>query len=375
MSDDICVPESEDVSLGKIESELARRLKMSQEPGESPVHRARMSNLIVYCDSPERSEEVEALLPAIVRVHPARVLKLVGDDRSGSSEVRASVLVRKAGHEVQLCSEQVTLHGGSHSREHLPFAVRSLLIGDLPTNVWWASKTPPPLAGPILDDLAEYAQQVVYDSLGWADPHRGVSATAPWLSRFERGSADGRWRVASDLNWRRLKYWRRIIAQALAPAGAPGALDSVTDISVEHGPHAVTLAWQLVGWMSSRLGWTIQASKIKLGHEIDFQIQGPHGSLHLGIDRLPDGPSEIRRVNVACAIGGRLGTLNFVSEAGGARLSVVPEGIDAAPRTITTPPLDVADMLGRQLSDREPDHTFRETMKAAQVLARGVIGR
>jgi glucose-6-phosphate dehydrogenase assembly protein OpcA len=244
MSADLCVPESADVSLGKIESELARRLKMSQEPGESPVHRARMSNLIVYCDGPERSEEVEALLPAVVRIHPARVLKLVGDDRSGSSDVHASVMVRKAGHEVQLCSEQVTLHGGSHSREHLPFAVRSLLIGDLPTNVWWASKTPPPLAGPILDDLAEHAQQVVYDSLGWADPHRGVGATAPWLSRFERNSADGRWRVASDLNWRRLKYWRRIIAQALAPAAAPGALESVSEILVEHGPHAVTLAWQ-----------------------------------------------------------------------------------------------------------------------------------
>src|SRR5207302_11357625 len=106
-----------------------------------------------------------------------------------------------------VCSEQITLRAKAQCVTQLPFAVRSLLIGDLPTNLWWASTQPPPLAGPLLYDLAEYAHPVVYDRHGWAEPHRGVAATAPWLERFERGPRQGRWRVASDLNWRRLKYW------------------------------------------------------------------------------------------------------------------------------------------------------------------------
>ena len=56
--------------------------------------------------------------------------------------------------------------------DRLPFAVRALVIGDLPTNLWWASNQPPPLAGSLLYELAENAQQIIYDSLGWPDPAR-----------------------------------------------------------------------------------------------------------------------------------------------------------------------------------------------------------
>lgn len=361
-----------DVSLADVEPELSRLLHEAHSPCEAPVHRARMSNLIVHCQSAERAAEIEPMIPGIVAIHPARVLLLIADDHSGSTEIRVSALVRKAGHEAQLCSEQVTLRGGPHAAEHLPFAVRRLLIGDLPTNVWWANPTPPALAGPILDDLSEYAQQVIYDSIGWPDPHRGIAATSAWLSRFERDAADGRWRVASDLNWRRLKPWRRLIAQALSPSAAPGALDSISEILIEHGPHAVAQAWQLAGWMAARIGWKIQASKLRPNVEIAFQMLAPHGPLRLRIDRLADGPSELRRVRFACAIEGKLGALDITVE-DGARLSVKPEGIDASPRTLSLPSLATPELVARQLSDREPDPVFRETMAAARVLAQALL--
>ncbi len=361
-----------DVPLADVEPELSRLLHEAHSPCEAPVHRARMSNLIVHCQTAERAAEIEPLIPEIVALHPARVLLLVADDHSGSTEIRVSALVRKAGHEAQLCSEQVTLRGGPHAAQHLPFAVRRLLIGDLPTNVWWANPTPPALAGPILDDLAEYAQQVIYDSIGWPEPHRGIAATSAWLARFERDADGGRWRVASDLNWRRLKPWRRLIAQALAPTATPGALDSISEILIEHGPHAVAQAWQLAGWMASRVGFKIQASKLKPNVEVAFQLLGPHGALRLRIDRLPDGPSELRRVKFACAIDGKLGALDITVD-DGARLSVKPEGFDASPRTLTIQPMSTSELVARQLSDREPDPVFREAMAAARVLAHAVL--
>src|SRR5262249_1656319 len=50
--------------------------------------------------------------------------------------------------------------------------------------------------------------------------------TASWLEQIERGGAPGqfagRWRVSSDLNWRRLKYWRRLWAEAPGGGAGPG---------------------------------------------------------------------------------------------------------------------------------------------------------
>src|SRR5690606_34947859 len=123
-------------------------------------------------------------------------------------------------------SEQVTLVAAGPVTQRLPSVVRSLVVSDLPVNLWWATNTPPPLGGPIEAELSEPAQQVVYDSLGWPDPARGVLATSTWLEHLDTPLPGGRWRTASDLSWRRLKYWRRLIAQALHPGSAPGSAAS-----------------------------------------------------------------------------------------------------------------------------------------------------
>ena len=226
------------------------------------------------------------------------------------------------------------------------------------------------MGGAVLFDIGESAQQVVYDSLGWLDPANGVAATAYWLQVFERGSDQGRWRVASDLNWRRLKYWRRAIGQAIDPAGEA---DTITEVLVEHGPHAVVQAWELVSWMASRLGWQVQAGRLEPGVEISWQAEAPHGKLRLRIQRMAEGPSEIHRVRIACRMDGKNGALRIEPEAG-RRLAVIPEGVPGSPRTMTLQPQSIADMVGRQLSDREPDVVFRESMQVAQILAQSVLG-
>src|SRR5262249_44027103 len=269
------------------------------------------------------------------------------------------------------CSEQVTLRAKGDAVLQLPFAVRELLIGDLPINVWWAAPVPPPLGGPMLFDLTEHAQQVIYDSIGWAEPARGVAATAAWLPRFERDAGEGVWSVASDLNWRRLKYWRRLLGQALDPGAAPGALDSITEVLVEHGPHAVVQAWELVSWLASRLGWQVQMGRVEPNVEIVWQVVAPHGNLRVRIHRLPEGTSEGRRVRIACLLDGKPGAFNIVVQ--GDRLAVQPEGIDATPRTVAVQAPSLAELVGRQLSDRERDPVFQESMAVAQVFAQSVI--
>ncbi len=361
--------ETTHVPLDKVEAALGHRLKAAGDDVHGSVRRARMSNLIIYCSEVDRACHAEALVPEIVALHPARVILLVAEARATTGDVTASVLVRRVDGDDRLVSEQVTLHAGGPMVDRLPSAVRGLLIGDLPTNLWWACSTPPPTAGPLLAELADHAQQVIYDSLGWADPNRAVAATSDWLERFERGPASGRWRIASDLNWRRLKTWRRLLTQGLDPVTAPGLLAAITEVVIEHGPHAVTQAWQLAGWLASRLGWAYREGQIRDQSEIAIRFDAPHGPVALRIDRLPDGLPQIRRVRFA----GGGGALEFAAESAD-RLAVIPQGDDARPRTVAVPGQKAAELIGRQLSDREPDPVFRESMKVAQQLARHVVG-
>lgn len=365
------VAESVRVPLSDVEHEISRQMKAGQAPGDSPVLRARMSNLVIFCNRTDQAEAVAAQVPDVVAVHPARVLLVVGEP-GADREVTANVLVRaqRTGSMQQSCSEQVTLHAAGPHVDRLPFAVRALLIGDLPTNLWWAANVPPPLAGALLYELGEYAQQIMYDSLGWLEPAKGVAATAGWLEQIERGG--GRWRVASDLNWRRLKDWRKVLSQALDPASAPGAAGSISEMLVEHGPHAVIQAWELVSWLAQRLGWHVLTGRVQPGKEIAWRCHADNGDLRIRIRRLEDGPPEVRRVRLACKLENKPAALDMTVETP-QRMAITPEGIDAAPRTITVPPRTPAEIIGRQLSDRAPDPVFRESMAVAQVLARSVL--
>jgi glucose-6-phosphate dehydrogenase assembly protein OpcA len=301
------------------------------------------------------------------------VLLLV-DEPGADKPLTASLNVwRQSGARQRICCEQVTLRAGGARVDQLPFAVRELLIGDLPTNLWWAVPVPPPLAGHFLHDLTEHAEQIIYDSIGWVDPARGVAATSAWLSKIDRGAGQGAWRVAADLNWRRLKFWRRTLAQALDPNTAPGALESITEVLVEHGPHAVIQAWELVSWLAARLDWKVQLGKVQPGVEITWQVVAPHGLLRVRIRRLAEGPSEVRKVRITCNLGGKPQILNIAVEKG-MRLAIVLEGPETAPRTVAVQTSNLPELVAQQLSNRERDPVFLASMAVAEVFARTVLG-
>jgi glucose-6-phosphate dehydrogenase assembly protein OpcA len=358
-----------------VEDELRRQIHELQGGDESPVQRACMSNLVIFCDQRKEAEEIAGLVPQIVAAHPARVLLVVGESGgSAAAEVSASALVREmeTGRDQRSFSEQITLHASAGGIGKLPFAVRALLIGDLPINLWWATHQPPPLAGPLLYDLAESAQQIIYDSLGWMDPTRAVAATYSWMHEFELGLHGRRWRVASDLNWRRLKFWRRITVQAFEDAAAPGAVASATELIVEHGPHAVVQAWELVSWLTSQLGWTVQEGTFQQGLEIGWQFYAPQGMVRVRIRRLPEGPPEVLTLRLECKLAGARGAVVIRSEES-RRHVVMLENVATAPRTANYQSLSLAELLSKQLSDRERDPVFKESMAVAQLLARSVL--
>src|SRR5439155_14995023 len=129
-----------------------------------------------------------------------------------------------------------------------------------------------------------------------------------------------------------------LLAEALDPGSAPGAAESVSEVLVEHGPHAVIQAWELVSWLTLRLDWRLKSGQTD-PHQMEmiWRFDGPAGGTRVRIKRLDQGPPEIRRVRIACKLEGKPGALNMVVQ-DDQRLAVQPEGVEAAPRTLTTPP-------------------------------------
>lgn len=364
------------VPLRQVERELNRQLKTIQsDKGEAPVIRAGLSNLVIYCDSAERAAEVEAEVPNIVAIHPARILLLIHDPDGTPGPVTATVhtQMHRMGKGLRAFSEQVTLCANGRAAEHLPYAVRSLLIGDLPTNLWWASWQPPATAGAILYDLSENADQVIYDSYGWVEPAKGMTSMATWIEKFERGPGQGRYRVVSDLTWRRLKSWRRVLGQALDPTSAPGAVETVQEVVVDHGPHSVISAWSLASWMALCLGWKVSGAKVVPDVRIDWSFTSSTGAKHIQIRRLAEAPKGVRQLSMTCRMADKRTILVVTPEDEDQRLSVVVNGGDTAPRTMTVQPQSIAELVGKQLSDRDRDPIFQRAMSEAQALAQRVL--
>src|SRR5207249_864455 len=99
-------------------------------------------------------------------------------------------------------------------------------------------------------------------------------------------------------------------------------------------------------------GWRVRKGSVQKGVEIGWQFTAPQGAVRVAIHRLEQGPPAIRRLHIACALDNHRGGLDLAVEEGH-RLAALPQGEGVAQRTVTVPPETPAELLARQLSDRE----------------------
>jgi glucose-6-phosphate dehydrogenase assembly protein OpcA len=356
------------VAIEALEGELVKLWRHPEQAEEIRSHatRACMSNLIIHCAGEGGPQDIDRTLIEIVRFHPCRVLLLLeqGDRSSPEPETFISAHVDSS---QQVFSEQVTLKTNEAGLERLPSIVRPLILGDLPTSLWWSSGLSMPLAQVWFQELSEMVDQMIYDSFIWRDPRQGIVAVTDWLCSAQAE------RSVADLAWRRLRPWRRIIAQALDPAAVPGALRTISEVTIEHGPHALPQAWLLAGWMAQRLGWRPQAGKVTPATEISWSFETPTGPINVTCRRLEQREYELISATIAWRQGTKTAKARF-ARPDDKRLSVTYEGIEHPSRVMAVPQRTAGETIARQLPDFGRDPMFDKTLALARGMALAMEG-
>ncbi len=321
------------------------------------VTRTCMSNLLILCQGDAEAVLVREQIARVVSAHPARVFLLTAiEDYPDEVSAEVSAHCRLASDEEQLCSEQIEICFRPAAIRRVRSVIRPLLIGDLPTALWWASRQPPPLSDGMFDTLAELADQVIYDSVGWPNPPAGVRAMTRRILEEDK--------PVSNLAWRYLKPWRRILAQTLDPRVAPSTLASVASVRVEHGPHALPVAWLLVSWLAARLDWQPVSAEAISETELAWSFSSAGPDVQVRIHRVADGLPQVTSLELEWAGDDRGQVMFAYGEDEWLSIDAGRSTLPAA--SIPAHPVSIEKMIAAQLAHRSKDPLFQQAIAAAK---------
>ncbi len=244
------------VDVSKIEQELSRLWHAAGEGGDTAVTRACALNLVVYVDNDEAAGRASETIAHVAAHDPNRAIVVVAEPEASPSQLDTWISAHcflPSSNSPQVCCEQITVSARGDAVEQAPGLVLPLLVADLPVVLWWVGD--PPLGTDTFDRYADAANQVILDSASFADPCQGLQA----LARRTRGQLRP---AMSDLNWSRLTGLRELASQFFDAPEMLSYLGGITSVSVEYsarpgGPGSSAQAALLVGWLGSRLGWTL----------------------------------------------------------------------------------------------------------------------
>lgn len=327
------------------------------------VTRACMSNLIIYCDDDTQSADVEASLPGIVLPHPSRVILLTGHGKTADPgiEVFVSGHYRVLPGGWQVCAEQIRVVADGQAAPRLPSVARSHRLGNLPTTLWWASRQPPPFADKLFFQLATLSDQIIYDSFGWTEPTKGMQAMSRWLA------AERTEYVVDNLAWRRLKPWRSLISQVLDPAVLPDALSQVSRLEITHGPHAVTMAALLVGWLAALLRWEVRGGRVVAGKRTVWQFGSGKRQFPVELTRVDTPPTAPHEVHWVWRDGERERHM-ILRELPDDRFGIAEQPGAPPVRVISAPQPDRGAMVAAQMAHRARDAVFEQAMETGNAM-------
>jgi glucose-6-phosphate dehydrogenase assembly protein OpcA len=221
----------------------------AQEGGELAA-RARLANLICYCETAEQGELASTAIAALNAVRPVRSIVVVAAPDVSDPPQAAVALQCALSAGSSVCYEEITLITPGDSVRALPSIIEALTVPDLPVYLWFAGD--PPMGRPGIERILAVADRVVTDSQNFRDPLATLKRLAELATAF-RGQC-----VFTEMTWTRLGTWREAVGQLFDPSDSREFLPRITEVKINsaHGagePSDRTIL--MTGWLAARLGW------------------------------------------------------------------------------------------------------------------------
>ncbi len=233
-----------DTNPDAIEAALRELLRERHAENET-LAPARVLNLVVVVDRDWKGE-VANRLQRVGRYHASRTILCAVEPGRESLDARAVMTyeVPEQSGGLGLMREEVEIDIGPEHLPRLLSIVDPIIVSELPTMVW-----APHSHDEAVDALAELTDVVLLDS---DDPPDVADA-------FDRARHLSHSAYVVDLAWLRTTPWRERLAASFDPRRRRKALSEISAVAVRHRSSASASALLLVGWLASRLGWTVEA--------------------------------------------------------------------------------------------------------------------
>lgn len=244
-----------DVAISDLIGSLNRLWEVAEDACEGiTLTRSLTQNLILVTDS-ERLETMHELIDGLLDRHPCRAVIIVMHTEPCELKAKLSAQIRDRRRVRAMVLERLTIETDWEHFPKLPNLIRPLLVNDIATSLFWATKMPKSLGR--IGAIASLVDHTIVDStLFDGDDWRGLEQ----LSNHS----------PLDLAWLRVSPWRRTLAEAFEHFEWE-AEDPETRITLVHGPSFGSLGASrcLESWLIEHLD-----AKVTLVRE---EGEGPPG--------------------------------------------------------------------------------------------------
>lgn len=366
----------------EVQSKRTTRETFGENPASTRVAgmqlmRANTLNLVAVADSLDVAEMIISTVSQLRDFLPSRTIIFITDPK----------LVRPKTWHVDLKINETPMRGGDSgvlfetitfwtdhsSAGHLSSVVSPLLVGELPTFLWWPSGEFANNA--IFEDLVEVADRLIFDSarLG-ADAH----AVADYRTLIDEEDDP----VVGDFTWLRLAPWRQLVAQFFDPAETMAALRSIDRVNIAYAQErsdrgsGFAAALLISGWLGSRLGWEIidKMEPRRAGGWTVYMRARPNGGpanqiqIRLTPDVSPGAKFSLRSVELI-ASGEHQGIFRIQrTDQDDLITSSETESAPFVSRMVYSRRHSTVEMLGEELHRFGPDRVFEDAIRIATAI-------
>ena len=281
MSEDIW--SERDTTPDKIEAAL-RELLRERHAANRALAPARVLNLVVIVDR-EWKGEIANRLDRVGRYHASRTILCTVEERRETLDAVAVMSYEEAGPGgVAVIHEKIEIEVGSSQLARLDTVVDPVLVPELPSMLW-----SPHGHREAVQALLGMTDVILLDSDDEDD-------AGDALCRCGQLQSDA---YVVDLAWLRTVPWRERLAAAFDPPERLPKLAELTGVTVRHHPSSAASAVLLVGWLSSRLGWSLAPMRSMNGDGLAGNATAQRGKVEIELRPLEQEAPGLAGVTVS----------------------------------------------------------------------------